>query len=86
MQFQRVATLCFQKGINSESKWNSKWWSLEEKEKKKAEKERKKLDENRGKWMKLQAEEAQKAKKENERLRNLLRKKPKQHEEKFKSL
>ncbi|XP_022020239.1 MATH and LRR domain-containing protein PFE0570w-like [Helianthus annuus] len=72
------------KGINSESKWNSKWWSLEEKEKLKAERERKKLEENRGKWMKLQTEEAKKAKKENERLRNLLRKKPKQREESFK--
>ncbi|XP_022007487.1 uncharacterized protein LOC110906698 [Helianthus annuus] len=86
MQFQKVANICFQKGINFESKWNSKWWSLEEKEKKKAERERKKLDENKGKWMKLQAEEAQKAKKENERLRNLLRKKPKSREETFKSL
>ncbi|MFS7986521.1 hypothetical protein Hanom_Chr11g01011301 [Helianthus anomalus] len=31
MQFQKVATIFFQKGVNSESKCNSKWWSLEEK-------------------------------------------------------
>ncbi|XP_021985429.1 uncharacterized protein LOC110881480 [Helianthus annuus] len=86
MQFQKVATICFQKGINSECKWNSKWWSLEEKEKKKAKRERKKLDEYKGKWMKLQAEEEKKKTKENDRLRNLLRKKPKQREERFKSL
>ncbi|XP_022014500.1 uncharacterized protein LOC110913997 [Helianthus annuus] len=51
LQFQRVATLFFQKGINSENKWKSTWWSLEEKVKRKAERERKKLEENRGKWM-----------------------------------
>ncbi|XP_022019270.1 RNA polymerase-associated protein LEO1-like [Helianthus annuus] len=86
MQFQQVVSICFQKGINSENKWNSKWRSLEEKERKKAERERKKLDENRGKWMKQQDEEAKKAKKENERVRNLLRRKPKSREETFKSL
>ncbi|KAJ0508799.1 hypothetical protein HanIR_Chr11g0521371 [Helianthus annuus] len=86
MQFQRVATLCFQKGINSESKWKSSWWSLEEKFKRKTERERRNLEENRGKWMHIQAEEDKKRKKENDRVRNLLRKKPKQHEEKFKSL
>ncbi|XP_035845237.1 glutamic acid-rich protein-like [Helianthus annuus] len=74
------------KDINSESKWKSSWWSLEEKVKRKAERERKKLEENRGKWMNIQAEEEKARKKENDRVRNLLRKKPKQHEEKFKSL
>ncbi|XP_022040087.1 uncharacterized protein LOC110942621 [Helianthus annuus] len=86
VQFQQVVSICFQKGINSENKWNSKWWSLEEKERKKAERERKKLEANRGKWMKQQAEEDKRKKKENDRLRNLLRKKPKQHDETFKSL
>ncbi|XP_021991352.1 uncharacterized protein LOC110888122 [Helianthus annuus] len=86
MQFQKLVTICFQKGINSESKWNSKWWSLEEKERQKAEKERKKLEKNKGKWMKIQAEEEKTKKKENDRLRNLLRKKPKRRDESFKSL
>ncbi|MFS7926529.1 hypothetical protein Hanom_Chr04g00298111 [Helianthus anomalus] len=40
MQFQRVTTLCIQKSINSESKWKSSWWSLDEKMKRKAERER----------------------------------------------
>ncbi|XP_022040539.1 FK506-binding protein 5-like [Helianthus annuus] len=61
-------------------------WGYIKKERKKAERERKKLDENRGKWMKLQAEEEKRKKKENNRLRNLLRKKPKQRDESFKSL
>ncbi|MFS8021814.1 hypothetical protein Hanom_Chr16g01431911 [Helianthus anomalus] len=86
MQFQKVVFVCFQKGIISENKWTSKWWSLEEKEKLKAEKERKKLEEKKGKWMRMQAEEQMKAKKANEKLENILRKKPKQREEKFKSL
>ncbi|XP_022024180.1 glutamic acid-rich protein-like [Helianthus annuus] len=74
------------KSINSESKWKSSWWSLDEKMKRKAARERQKLDENRGKWMHIQAEEDKKRKKENDKIRNLLRKKPKQDEEKFKSL
>ncbi|MFS8007806.1 hypothetical protein Hanom_Chr14g01265331 [Helianthus anomalus] len=86
MQFQKVVYVCFQKVINSESKWNSKWWSPEEKERLKAKEERKKLEENKGKWMRMQAEEELKAKKENEKLKNLLRKKPKPREENFKSL
>ncbi|XP_022024610.1 uncharacterized protein LOC110924946 [Helianthus annuus] len=86
MQFQKVVSICFQKSINADNKWNSKWWKLEEKEKMKAERERKKLEENKGKWMKMQAEEAKRAKKENEKQRNLLRRKPKQREESFKSL
>ncbi|MFS8019131.1 hypothetical protein Hanom_Chr15g01400241 [Helianthus anomalus] len=86
MQFQQVVYICFQKDISSENKWNSKWWSLEEKERRKAKRERKKLEANKGKWMKQQAEEEKKRKKENDRVRNLLRKKPKQREETFKSL
>ena len=86
MQFQRVATLCFQKSINSESKWKSSWWSLEEKVKRKAARERQKLEQNKGKWMHIQAEEDKARKKQNDMIRNALRKKPKQHEEKFKSL
>ncbi|XP_021974572.1 FK506-binding protein 5-like [Helianthus annuus] len=74
------------KGINSENKWNSKWWALEEKERKKAERERKRLEANRGKWMKQQAEEDKRKKKENDRVRNLLRRKPESREETFKSL
>ncbi|MFS8006191.1 putative levansucrase [Helianthus anomalus] len=35
-QFQCVVSLCFQKGINSESKWKSSWWELNERMKEKA--------------------------------------------------
>ncbi|MFS7988330.1 hypothetical protein Hanom_Chr11g01033491 [Helianthus anomalus] len=86
MQFQRVVTLCFQKGINSGSKWKSSWWSLDEKMKRKAERKRRKLEEKRGMFMNIQAEEEKARKKKNDRIRNALRRKPKQHEEKFKSL
>ncbi|MFS7903963.1 hypothetical protein Hanom_Chr01g00030321 [Helianthus anomalus] len=86
LQFQKVVTICFQKGINSENVWSSKWRKIEKEEALKAEKERKEREELRGKWMKMQAEETMKAAKENERLKSLLKRKPKQREEKFKSL
>ncbi|MFS7980240.1 hypothetical protein Hanom_Chr10g00937091 [Helianthus anomalus] len=86
LQFQKVVTICFQKGINSENAWSTKWRKIEKEEALKAEKERKKREELRGKWMKIQAEEKLEAAKENERLKSLLKRKPKQREEKFKSL
>ncbi|MFS7971805.1 hypothetical protein Hanom_Chr09g00837201 [Helianthus anomalus] len=85
LQFQKVVTICFQKGINSENAWSTKWRKIEKGEARKAEKERKKREKLRGKWMKLQAEEKLKAAKENERLKSLLKRKPNQREEKFKS-
>ncbi|MFS7919324.1 hypothetical protein Hanom_Chr03g00211401 [Helianthus anomalus] len=87
MQFQKVATICFQKGINSEYAWSSKWRKIEKEEALKAgKKKRKEREELRGKWMKMQAEEKLKVVKENEKLKSLLKRKPKQREEKFKSL
>ncbi|XP_022014011.1 myb-like protein X [Helianthus annuus] len=86
LQFQKVATICFQKGINSENAWMSKWRKIEKEEALKAEKGRKEREGLRGKWMKMQAEEKLKATKENEKLKSLLKRKPKQREEKFKSL
>ncbi|KAM0049181.1 hypothetical protein Hdeb2414_s0008g00282891 [Helianthus debilis subsp. tardiflorus] len=68
-QFQRVVSLCFQKSINSESKWKSSWWSLEEKMKRKAKRESKKLAEKKGMFMKMQADEEKARKKENEKIR-----------------
>ncbi|MFS7912191.1 hypothetical protein Hanom_Chr02g00127011 [Helianthus anomalus] len=41
MQFQKVVYICFQKGINHDNKWNSKWWKIEKEMARKAEKERK---------------------------------------------
>ncbi|MFS7905822.1 hypothetical protein Hanom_Chr01g00052191 [Helianthus anomalus] len=38
LQFQKVATICFQKGINSENAWSSKWRKIEKDEALKAEK------------------------------------------------
>ncbi|XP_022027120.1 probable serine/threonine-protein kinase kinX [Helianthus annuus] len=86
LQFQKVATICFQKGINSENEWSSKWRKIEKEEALKAEKERQEREKLRGKWMKMQAEEKLQAAKENEKLKSLLKRKPKQREEKFKSL
>ncbi|MFS7966413.1 hypothetical protein Hanom_Chr09g00773451 [Helianthus anomalus] len=54
--------------------------------KRKVERKRRKLKEKRGMFMNIQAEEEKARKKENDRVRNLLRRKPKKHEEKFKSL
>ncbi|MFS7964121.1 hypothetical protein Hanom_Chr08g00746451 [Helianthus anomalus] len=86
LQFQKGATICFQKQINSEKAWSSKWRKIEKEEALKAEKERKAREELRGKWMKMQAEEQLKATQENEKLKSLLKRKPKQREEKFNSL
>ncbi|MFS7999544.1 hypothetical protein Hanom_Chr12g01167551 [Helianthus anomalus] len=61
LQFQKVATICFQKGINSENVWSSRWRKIEKEESLKAEKERKEREEVGGKWMKMQAEEKRKA-------------------------
>ena len=90
LQFQRVVSLCVQKGINSENKWKSSWWSLEEKMKKKSKRERErenqKMEENRGKFMKQQEKEEKARKKENEKIRVALSRKPKPKEEKFKAI
>ncbi|MFS7965771.1 hypothetical protein Hanom_Chr09g00766111 [Helianthus anomalus] len=45
LQFQKVVTICFQKGINSESMWLLKWREIEKEEFLKAEKERKEREE-----------------------------------------
>ncbi|MFS7936344.1 hypothetical protein Hanom_Chr05g00414461 [Helianthus anomalus] len=45
LQFQKVATICFQNGINSENVWSSKWKKIEKEEALKAEKERKEREE-----------------------------------------
>ncbi|MFS7902701.1 hypothetical protein Hanom_Chr01g00014291 [Helianthus anomalus] len=86
MQFQKVVTICFQKGINYENAWSTKWRKIEKEEALKAEKERQEREKLRGKWMKIQAEEKLQAAKENEKMKSLLKRKPKQREEKFKSL
>ncbi|MFS7895876.1 hypothetical protein Hanom_Chr12g01147731 [Helianthus anomalus] len=49
MQFQKVATIFFQKGINSENVWSSRWRKIEKEEDVKVEKERKEHEELRGK-------------------------------------
>ncbi|XP_035843192.1 FK506-binding protein 5-like [Helianthus annuus] len=78
------------KGINAESKWNSKWRKIEEEEKLKAEKKCK-AREDRDNMMRhtvvqrMAAEEKKKVD-ENEKLRKLLLRKPKPREEHFKSL
>ncbi|MFS8023874.1 hypothetical protein Hanom_Chr16g01456621 [Helianthus anomalus] len=90
MQFQRVVSICFQKGINVESKWSSKWREIEKEEARKAEKERK-AREDRDNMLghtvvqRMAAEEKRKVE-ENEKLRKQLLRKPKPREEKFKSL
>ncbi|XP_022032416.1 intracellular protein transport protein USO1-like [Helianthus annuus] len=75
-----------EKGINSENEWSSKWRKIEKEEALKAEKERQDREKLKGKWMNIQAEETLKAAKENEKLKSLLKRKPKQREETFKSL
>ncbi|MFS8026443.1 hypothetical protein Hanom_Chr16g01486771 [Helianthus anomalus] len=86
----KVATICFQKGINSENAWSSNWRKIENKEALKAEKERKEREEKdkiaRYTVVQRLVEEEKRAVEENEKLRKLLLKKPKQREEKFKSL
>ncbi|XP_021996495.1 uncharacterized protein DDB_G0283697-like [Helianthus annuus] len=90
LQFQKVAIICFQKGIYSKNIWLSKWRKIEKEEFLKAEKERKECEEKdrvaRFTVVQRLAEEEQRAAKENEKLRKALLKKPKRHEEKFKSL
>ena len=85
-QFQRVVSLCFQKSINSESKWKSSWWSLDEKMKRKANHERQKLAEKKGTFMKMEAEEEKARKKENEKIRVALSRKPKSREETYRAV
>ncbi|MFS7929009.1 hypothetical protein Hanom_Chr04g00327541 [Helianthus anomalus] len=90
MQFQKVVSIFFQKGINADSKWSSKWWQLEEEEKLKREKERKALEDQDYMMrhtlnQRMEAEEKQ-AVEANEKLRKMLARKPKQREETFKSL
>lgn len=90
MQFQKVVSICFQKGINADSKWSSKWWKIEEEEKLKRVKERKarEVKDNmlRHTVNQRMAVEEKKRVDENEKLRKLLVKKPKKREEHFKSL
>ncbi|MFS7920909.1 hypothetical protein Hanom_Chr03g00230411 [Helianthus anomalus] len=90
MQFQRVASVCFQKGINADNKWNSKWRKIEEEEKLKREKERKAQEDKdnmlRHTVVQRMAAEEKKKVDENEKLRKLLLRKPKPREEHFKSL
>ncbi|MFS7996072.1 hypothetical protein Hanom_Chr12g01125541 [Helianthus anomalus] len=90
MQFQKVVSIYFQKGINDESKWSSKWRKIEKEEALKAEKERKAREEKdntlRHTVVQRMATEEKKKVEENEKLRKLLQKKPKLREEKFKSL
>ncbi|MFS7948004.1 hypothetical protein Hanom_Chr06g00554841 [Helianthus anomalus] len=40
MQFKKIVTICFQKGINVENKWSTKWRDIEKEEALKAEKEK----------------------------------------------
>ncbi|KAJ0927098.1 hypothetical protein HanRHA438_Chr04g0178821 [Helianthus annuus] len=88
-QFQRVVSLCFQKGINSESKWKSSWWALDEKMKKKAkrehERENRRMEEKRGKFLKKQQEEEKAEKRKREKIRVALSRKPKGREEIYKA-
>ena len=88
-QFQRVVSLCFQKGINSESKWKSSWWALDEKMKKKAKRERerenRRMEEKRGKFLKKQQEEEKAEKRKREKIRVALSRKPKGREENYKA-
>ncbi|XP_035840251.1 uncharacterized protein LOC118487476 [Helianthus annuus] len=88
-QFQRVVSLCFQKGINSESKWKSSWWALDEKMKKKAKRERerenRRMEEKRGKFLKKQQEEEKAEKRKREKIRVALSRKPKGREEHYKA-
>ncbi|MFS7995357.1 hypothetical protein Hanom_Chr12g01117001 [Helianthus anomalus] len=90
LQFQKVVIICFQKGINSETMWLSRWREIEKEEALKAKKLREEQDEkdriSRYTVLQRLAEEEQRAVKENEKLRKLLLRKPKQREEKFKTL
>ncbi|XP_035843966.1 pre-rRNA 2'-O-ribose RNA methyltransferase-like [Helianthus annuus] len=90
MQFQRVVSISFQKGINADNKWNSKWREIEKEEALKAEKRRKAREDKdnmlRHTFNQRMAAEEKKRVDENEKLRKLLMKKPKPREEKFKSL
>ncbi|XP_022040864.1 probable serine/threonine-protein kinase kinX [Helianthus annuus] len=102
MQFQKVVSICFQKGINADSKWTSKWREIEKEEALKAEKRRKAREEIDNMLrhtvnQRMAAEEKKRVVtprprtdvtrvEENEKLRKMLLRKPKQREEKFKSL
>ncbi|XP_035832800.1 myb-like protein X [Helianthus annuus] len=86
-QFQCVVSLCFRKGINSESKWKSSWWALDEKMKKKAKRERenRRMEGKRGKFLKKQQEEEKAENRKREKIRVALSRKPKGHEEHYKA-
>ncbi|MFS7904619.1 hypothetical protein Hanom_Chr01g00038231 [Helianthus anomalus] len=90
LQFQKVATICFQKGINSETMWLSTWREIEKEEALKAKQRKEECEEKdkiaRATNMQRQAEEDKRAVEENEKLRKSLLRKPKQREELFKSL
>ncbi|MFS7978270.1 hypothetical protein Hanom_Chr10g00913571 [Helianthus anomalus] len=90
LQFQKVATICFQKGINSENMWLTSWREIEREKSLKAKKMKEEREEKdriaRATCLQRLAEDEQRAAKENENLRKVLLKKPKQREEFFKSL
>ncbi|MFS7965773.1 hypothetical protein Hanom_Chr09g00766131 [Helianthus anomalus] len=90
MQFQKVVSICFQKGINADNKLNSKWREIEKEEAREVEKRRKAREDKDNMLMhtvnQRMAGEEKKKVDENEKLRKLLMKKPKPREEKFKSL
>ncbi|MFS7936606.1 hypothetical protein Hanom_Chr05g00417561 [Helianthus anomalus] len=90
MQFQRVVSVCFQKGINADNKWNSKWRKIEEEKKLKREKERKAQEDKdnmlRHTLNQRMAAREKQAVEANEKLRKTLARKLKQREETFKSL
>ncbi|MFS7954373.1 hypothetical protein Hanom_Chr07g00629531 [Helianthus anomalus] len=90
LQFQKVSTICFHKGINSETIWLTRWRKIEKEEALKAKKKKEDQEEKdkiaRATCLQRLADEEQRDAKENEKLRKLLLRKPKQREEKFKSL
>ncbi|MFS7929681.1 hypothetical protein Hanom_Chr04g00335411 [Helianthus anomalus] len=76
LQFQKVVTICFQKGINSETMWLSSWREIEKEEALKANKKKEEQEEKdkiaRATCMLRLAEEEQRVAKENEKLRKML--------------
>ncbi|MFS8023733.1 hypothetical protein Hanom_Chr16g01454941 [Helianthus anomalus] len=90
LQFQKVVTICFQKNINSETMWLTRWREIEKEEALKAKKKREEQEEkdriSRFTCVQRLTEEEKRVVEENEKLRKLLLKKPKRIEEKFKSL
>ncbi|MFS7905315.1 hypothetical protein Hanom_Chr01g00046221 [Helianthus anomalus] len=90
LQFQKVATICFQKGINSENMWLTRWSEIEKEEALKTKKLKEEREEKdkiaRATILQRLAEEEKRVAEENEKLRKMLLRNPKQREEFFKSL